>query len=292
MMSIQQHIHLVVTRIGRFVGNVISPIANVLYLSLGNPRRPVDLNFNLFSPKSLVGSPLIDRANGEVEDFDESVSGPSAGLDVDVIGGALDRLAVEGDADVVATGVVGLVCAVVGAVAVIDNVAGDGAGGSHDLYFERVASFGHVLSVFVFGLDGELGREGVEVAGVETGTVGERLGGICAGIDGDGLGRILNVVKVERVGRVACNDGNVVGSRIGGLVLDVPGTIPVVSDFWFNEIEVGILDDYIEEIAAGRLGSTIGVDGMDGEVLRVGGLVTILESRTIGPALVWAGKLR
>lgn len=98
------------------------------------------------------------------------------------------------------------------------------------------------------------------------------------------------MVEVDRVGGVALDNADVVISRVGGLVLHGPGAIAVVSDFRNDQGEGRIFNDDIEEITTGGLGSAISIGGVDGEVLRLGGLVSILETRSIGPALVRAGE--
>lgn len=54
----------------------------------------------------------------------------------------------------------------------------DGTRGAHDLDLEWVSSLLHGAVLLVASLNGEVGGEGVEVAGFETRTVGDRVGSI------------------------------------------------------------------------------------------------------------------
>jgi len=287
VVAVEQDSDLVVARVGGLVGNVVGTITLVINFGWGSSRRSSDSHFDLFTTEGLVGTSLVDGSDSEVEVFDEGVSWPCSRFDVDVVGGSLDRLSVEGDVNVVSSSILRFIAALVGTISKVLNVAFNWASWAVDGNSEGVSSFFHVLTVLVLGLDEEFGREGVKKTWLQTWTIGKGLGCISSWVDVEFDWGVLDVVEEDWVGWVALDNGNVVLSRVGRLVLDGPGTIVVVGDLRRNEVEVRIFNDDIEEISSGLLGGSISKGSVDGEGLWVSGLVASLKSRTIGPALVW-----
>lgn len=186
VLAVEEDVDSVVTRSQSLVGNVVGTIAFVLQVNSRElTRRSADVDLEVFSTESLVGASLVDRTNGEVEVLDEGISGPCSRLDVDVVGGSLDWLSVESNGNVVTTGILGLVDARVGTITVVLDIARNRSGRSGDLNLERITPLLHVVAVFVLGLDGEVGREGIEVTGFKTRTEGKRLRGICSWLNVD-----------------------------------------------------------------------------------------------------------
>lgn len=291
VLAVEKNRDGVLSGIHSLVGYMVGTISSVLYLNIRNfARWSFDGNLNVFTTEGLVITSLVNRANGEVEVLDEGVSRPSSRLDVNVVGGSLDGLSVEGNGNVVSSGVLGLVGAVIGSVTVVLDVTRNRASWAVDLNNERISSLLHVVSVLVLSLDGEGGREGVEVSGLETRSISDGLGSICSRLDVDNLGGVAYVVEIDRVGWVALDDSNVVVSRVGRLVLNSPGTVVVISDFRSNQGKRRILNNNVEEVSTSCLGATISEGSVDGENLRLSSLVTILKTRSIGPALVGAGE--
>jgi len=292
VVSIEEHINLVVASIGSLVGNIVSSISLIFELNIADwSRGSGNIDLNIFASEGLVLSALVDSSNAELKVLDESVSRPCSRLDIHVVGGSLDRSSVESNGHVVTTGILGLVLAVVSTIAVINNIARDRSARSVDFNDERIASFLHVVSVLVLGLDGEGSREGIEVSWVKTRSEGQALRGISSRFNVDDLGGSLDVIEVNWVGRVSGNNSDVVISRIGRLVLNSPGTIVVILNLRNDQFGVRIFNDDIEEISSSFLGGSISKSSVDGEDLRVSGFVTIFETRSISPALVGAGEL-
>jgi len=162
---VKEHRDLEVARSWKRIVDIIDAIAEVISIDEFGCNRAMgsfDVDMEGLASDSLEVVGLRLGADGEGELLDEGVLVGSAFLDVDGVGALSDGVVLEVDIDGVLASIDWGVGDVVGAIVVVDHFGRNISSWSHNLYFERIASFSHIVSIPVTSLDMEGGGLGIE----------------------------------------------------------------------------------------------------------------------------------
>lgn len=131
-------------------------------------------------------------------------------------------------------------------------------------------------------LNGEVGWLSVEIARLQTRSIGDTLIGDRSRVNQHIDWRVLDVVVQQWQRRVAQHNVNVVLARVGWLVGDRPGAVAIVLDVGLDLIEVRVLNEHVEVVSSGGLLLAVREDGKDSELSWVRATVSRLQSYTVG----------
>ena len=259
-LALEVHRDVVGSGLGGVELDIVGAVVVVLDVGVDVAMGAMDLDVEVIATVSSGLALGIDGVDGELAGLviDEAVEGGTlgprvggirGGLDVDLLGGVLDGLLVQGGVDVVVTGVLGVVLHGVGTIVVVGD-AGLKVLRAGDLDLEGIAAIVAWLAIGVDGVDGEhRGLQGL--TSLETGSLRPRVAS-AGGLDEHTVGAALDGLLIEGdVDKVVAGGVDPVGT--------IEGTVVVVLQVGIGDL-LGALHLHNEGIASVLDVVALGVD--------------------------------